>query len=107
MKIKISEDFSKEPYGRLDGSIFRDMILMPKLVYSHNTKEKIIIDFDDCFGTCTAFLEEAFGGLIRVYKYNKKTILKKIEIVSNDDETVPELIEKYLTNAEKYNKLHN
>ena len=101
MKIKISEEFSTEPFGRLDGILFRDMILMPKLVRSHNTKEKIIIDFDDCYGISTVFLDEVFGGLIRIYKYNKKTILKRIKIISNDDETIPELIEKYLNQAEK------
>ena len=99
--IKISEEFTKEPYKKEDGIIFRDIILMPRLVRTHGTKNKISIDFNDCFGFTTVFIDEVFGGLIRNYGYDKKTIMSRINIISDDDETIPSLIEKYLNKAEQ------
>ena len=97
--IKISEDFRRDPQGKEDGAIFRDIFIMPKLVRSNG--KKIIIDFNDCFGFATSFIEEVFGGMIRCYGYNKKTILDRIVIISDDDESIPSMIEKYLDKAEK------
>ena len=105
MKIKILEEFSDSPCSREDGKLFRDTILLPKLVISQNQKEKLIIDFDDTYGVGIPFLKEAFGGLIEIYKYDKKTILKDIEFISRDDETVPKRIKDYLDQVSKDNKI--
>ena len=56
MKIKILEEFSDSPCSREDGELFRDTILLPKLVISHNMKEKLIIDFDGTYGVGIPFL---------------------------------------------------
>lgn len=104
-KIKISEDFSVMPGGRYidegkySGEEFRDTLLLPKYEEAEENGEKLIIDFDGCFGFATSFLEEAFGGMVR--KYNKIGILKRIEMISRDDETVPETISGYVKDAEK------
>ena len=100
MKIKILEEFSDSPCSREDGKLFRDTILLPKLVISQNQKEKLIIDFDDTYGVGIPFLKEAFGGLIEIYKYDKKTILKDIEFISRDDETLINRVHRYLEQAE-------
>lgn len=103
-KIKISEDFSKTPGGRLiiegdySGEEFREKILLPKFEEAEKNKEELLIDFNDTYGFATSFLEEAFGGLVR--KYNKENVLKVIKIKSDDDETVPLLINKYVKAAE-------
>ena len=100
-KIKISEEYSDNPCTTIDGVIFRDVILFPYLVKAINNKEKIIIDFDDCYGVGLPFLKEVFGGLIRIYNYKKKIILNAIEFISRDDERLVEYINKYLDEAEK------
>ena len=98
--IKVSEDFKKNPWGEDDARIFRDMILIPKLV-NCDRGEKVTIDFDDCYGVSWVFLGEVFGGLISEYGFKKKNILKKIHIISRDDELIHELIIRYLDRAEE------
>lgn len=103
--INISKDFSDTPGGRYkkegmySGEEFRDTILLQAYEKIENTPDKLTINFDNCFGFATSFLEEAFGGLVRVH--HKRDTYKKYNIISNDDETIPELIEKYISEAEK------
>lgn len=105
IKINICNDFSETPGGRYkqegkySGEEFRDTILIEKYKEAIKNQEKLQIDFDNCFGFATSFLEEAFGGLVRSYKL--RNVLKNIEIIANDDETIPILIEKYITAAER------
>lgn len=104
VKINICNDFSNTPGGRykdegaFSGEEFRETILLPKFNEAQATSQKLEINFDNCFGFATSFLEEAFGGLVRLHK--KKNVLKTISIVSNDDETIPTLIERYVKAAE-------
>ncbi|WP_394524331.1 STAS-like domain-containing protein [Lacrimispora sp. JR3] len=103
--INISEVFSNTPGGRykdegdFSGEEFRESILLPEYEKVENTDNKLKINFDNCFGFATSFLEESFGGLVR--KYKKKNVLSHIEIISNDDETIPKLIRNYVEAAEK------
>lgn len=105
IQINICKDFSDTPGGRykregnFSGEEFRENILLPKYNYALESGEKLSINFDGCFGFGTSFLEEAFGGLVRVHK--KKNILSHILLISEEDETVPELIEQYVNDAEK------
>ena len=108
MRIKISDDYSKTPGGRYkdegpySGEEFRENLLLDAYEKCEHNNEKLEIDFDDCFGFATSFLEEAFGGLVR--NHNKKDVLKVIEIISNDDVTIPSLIKKYVQEAEQVSK---
>jgi len=101
-KITICKDFTDTPGGRyitegdFSGELFRDKILYPKL---QETKgEKLIVDFDGCYGFGTSFLEEAFGGIVR--KYNIKGLLDILTIISKEDESIPGLVKKYIQDAE-------
>ena len=102
--IKICEDFTDTPGGRFrregkySGEEFREEILFPKYEEAEKKQEKLIIDFDGCFGFGTSFLEEAFGGLVR--KHNKRGILNNISIISKEDETIPDNIKQYVKDAE-------
>jgi len=104
-RIDIYKDFSNTPGGRykeegdFSGEYFRDDFLWPQLQSSKRLNEKLIINFDNCFGFATSFLEEAFGGIVR--KYKEKNLLDYIEIISQDDETIPDLITKYVIAAER------
>lgn len=105
MLIKIAEDFSKMPGARYEsegpnsGERFRDDILEPRFKEAEEKGEILQIDLDGCYGFATSFLEESFGGLVR--KLNKKGIMKRISIISHDDETLEELIYKYVKEAEE------
>ncbi len=102
--LKISEDFSDTPGGRsrkegeYSGEEFRDVVLAPIYKECLANGEILCIDFDDCFGFGTSFLEEAFGGLVREYKY--KDVWNHIKLIANDDETILENIQKYIKAAE-------
>lgn len=102
VKIKICDDFTDTPGGRFvkegefSGELFRDKILYPKLMEAK--EDKLIVDFDGCYGYGTSFLEEAFGGLVR--EYNVKGLLNKLIIISKEDESIPKLVTKYIRDAE-------
>ena len=104
IRIKISTDFSEIPSGRSavegehSGEEFRDTLLVLKYEEAEQKDDILEIDFDDCYGFGTSFLEEAFGGLVR--KYHKHGVLNRIRIIANDDETIPDNIEKYVIAAE-------
>ena len=103
IRIKISKDFSETPGGRLieegdfSGELFRDSILIQKYEEAEKQDTQLEIDFDDCYGVGTSFLEEAFGGLAR--KYHKHGILKRITVIAMEDETIPDNIKKFVEKA--------
>lgn len=105
VQINIAQDFSDTPGGRYisegenSGEKFRDEILIPKYKLAEQNNEKLEINFDKCWGFGTSFLEEAFGGLVR--KLKKKGTLKRIRLVSLEDETIPDNVKKYITEAEE------
>lgn len=105
MKIIIAKDFSDTPGGRkisegeFSGELFRQQLLLPKYEEAIKKNEKLEIDFDGAFGYPPSFLDEAFGGLVKIL--NKKSILENISIISNDDLTIERRIKKYVSDAEK------
>lgn len=105
MIINIARDFSETPGGRFvsegtfSGEEFRIKILEPKYLEAIALGEVLTVEFDGCYGYATSFLEESFGGLVRETK--QKGILKHMKFISNDDITVPLLIEKYVKMAEQ------
>ena len=104
VEINILKDFSETLGGRYikegpySGELFRDTILIHKLNEAESSGEKLKIDFDGCLGIGTSFLEESFGGLVR--KYHKHGLLDEMILVATEDETIPENIAKYITEAE-------
>ena len=102
--IKIRDDFSPYPGGRLisegehSGEEFRDTVLIKEYNKAEEKGEKLVIDFDGCFGFGPSFLEESFGGLVR--KYGKRGVLNRIIIIATEDETIPERIKKFISDAE-------
>jgi hypothetical protein len=66
--ISIAVDFSPAPAGRnvsdgpYPGAKFRDEFLVPAL----RSHDSITVDLDGTAGMGSSFLEEAFGGLVRL-----------------------------------------
>ena len=78
--IKVAEEFSRYPAGRFtqdgpySGEAFRRRFLEPAL----RSAEQIVVDMDGARGYGSSFLEEAFGGLVRVGL--PKELVRQIEI---------------------------
>ena len=79
--INISRDFSKFPGGRYksigkgSGEEFRERFLIPAL----ERGEPLVIDMDGTEGYPPSFLEEAFGGLVRL-GFSENKIWKTIRL---------------------------
>jgi len=103
ININIANDFSITPGGRYEkdgkfsGEEFRRKLLEPHFI--NDQKIKITINFDNAEGYSTAFLEEAFGGLVRIY--GKDKVLTSIFFISNEDPLLIEEINNYINNARK------
>ncbi len=101
--IKVS-DFSKCPGGRFksDGKYsaqeFREKYLEP-LFRDESCTEEVIIDLDGVEGYSTAFLEETFGGLARLF--GEKKILERLNFKCIDEPLIVDEIKKYINMASK------
>lgn len=106
--ISIAKDFSVYPGGRDDsdgphnGTRFRTIHIIPHL----DAKKNITINFDGTRGYGSSFLEEAFGGLIRL-GYSKETIDKQIKLVSDTRPSIIEEVNQYIDDAVKRIKASN
>lgn len=105
MKIKIAKDFSKSPgpryrnEGRYSGEEFRETVLSPKVVEAIRTSEQLIIDFDGTYGFGTSFLEEAFGGLIRIDNLSLQDLMRVIKFISIEEPDLIDEVNRYLNDA--------
>jgi len=111
IKINIAKDFSKTPgsryekEGKFSGELFRKTIFAPAVLKAIENDNKIEINLDGTAGYGTSFLEEIFGGLIRVNKIPYKELKKRLTIISTEEDYLLEDIEADLLDAKKYRKL--
>lgn len=103
--LKILTDFSSTPgpryraEGTFSGEQFREEILYPKLSEAIDNNTILVINLDGVQGYGTSFLEEAFGGLIRNDDIEYETIIKHIDIVSEEEPYLKDDIMEYLLAA--------
>lgn len=101
--IKIATDYTRFPGGRLisDGKFsaqeFRQKFLEP-LFSNKSDAENILIDLDDVEGFSTAFLEEVFGGLVRIV--GKARVLEMLTFKCDDEPLLIEEIKRYIDMAD-------
>lgn len=81
--------------GEFSGEDFRKKIL-EELYLKFST---IAIELDGTYGYPSSFLEEAFGGLKRLYP--KDDVLKKFEFISNENPLLIDEIRSYVKDALK------
>jgi hypothetical protein len=99
--VNVAKDFSRFPAGRFSsdgpysGEEFRRKLLEPHL----QKDEVILVDLDGALGYGSSFLEEAFGGLIRV-GYAAADLLRRLTFKSKDESLVKE-IKGYIQRASK------
>ena len=88
IEINVAKDFSVCPGGRYvsdgpnSGEQFRKMLLKPAYIKAQENKEKILINFDGCFGIPISFIDESFGGLSR--ELHNPNILSDMIIISTE-----------------------
>lgn len=105
MTIIISKDFTETPgaryrhEGSFSGEEFREDILIPKFKQVQENNEKLLIDLDGGYGYPTSFLEEAFGGLSRVF--GSKKVLEVLSFKSEDEPSLIATIENYIRAGSK------
>ncbi|WP_174275556.1 STAS-like domain-containing protein [uncultured Sphingomonas sp.] len=93
--INVAKQFSRAPAGRYisdgpnSGERFRDQYLVPAL----KTNGELTLELDGTRGYGSSFLEEAFGGLVRV-GFAAVDLAKRIKFRTNDPSLVAE-IESY------------
>jgi len=99
VQINIAKDFSTIPSSRYEkdgpfsGEEFRIKYLEPHFKDPKaNYFIKIILDGVE--GYATSFLEEAFGGLARIY--GKQRCLERLEFISIEDRLLVEEIRQYI-----------
>lgn len=70
--LNVASEFSPVPMGRFrkdgdkSGEAFRDDLLYPQISEAINKKEILAVDFEGMKGLSGSFLDEAFGGLVRL-----------------------------------------
>lgn len=105
LNLIVKNDFSSTPgprrisEGDFSGELFRELCLEPKLKEAIEKNKILFIDLDGTSGFGTSFLEEGFGGLIRINKYSYEDIIAHIELKSDDEEYIKEDIMAYLEDA--------
>ena len=101
--ISISNDFSPFPAGRFvddgdySGTAFRDNELVPAL----RGYERVVVSFDGVAGFGSSFLEEAFGGLVRVAGFGLNDLRARLELTANESDLTDyiELSWRYMDDA--------
>jgi hypothetical protein len=104
--LKIATEFSPTPgprynqEGMYSGESFRESILKIKMQEAIQNDVKLIVDLDNVCGYGTSFLEEAFGGLIRVNGFKKNDVLDHLEIVSTEEDYLTADVIQYIVKSQ-------
>ena len=86
-RISVARDFSRFPAGRtaadneFNGTRFRIEHLVPAI----RDFETVEVDFNGVYALGSSFLEEAFGGLVRVELMDKEELLDKLKITAGSE----------------------
>ena len=105
-KFYIARDFSRYPGGRFEqdgpfsGETFRSSVLVPAM----NAGETIEIYLDGVRGYGSSFLEEAFGGLVRL-GFAPDFVLSHLKLFSENPSLRIE-VEEYIRDAAGHAQPH-
>ncbi|MCK1507192.1 STAS-like domain-containing protein [Bradyrhizobium sp. 18] len=103
--LSIAKDFSRFPSGRFrsdgphSGEAFREDYLVPRLKESGS----LLVNLDGVAGLPSSFLEEAFGGLVRLHQFSPSDLegLLRFEVLTPRMQTYPKMIWDYIARANR------
>ena len=107
--LVVRDDFSPTPgarkphEGEFSGEDFRLKVLLPAVLSAIENRQVLIVDMDGTAGFGTSFLEEAFGGLIRINGINYHSLIEILKIKSDEEGLLSDDIYRYIEDA--YNVL--
>lgn len=99
------KSFSRAPFGRYaddgvgNGEAFRKKFLLEP--FSDVTVDRVVVKLDSVapgYEYGSSFLEEAFGGLVRVEKLESEVVLRKLKIETKNADYIME-IKSYILDA--------
>lgn len=105
MNLVIATEYTQTPGARYikegthSGEDFRINYLEPRFKLAQEKGEILLVDLDGGYGYPPSFLDEAFGGLTNIY--GKDVVLKGIQIKSDDEPSLIDIINEYINEAEK------
>jgi hypothetical protein len=97
--IDIGKDFTRFPsgryakYGSTSGEAFRSRFLEPAF---SSAAQEIEVRLDGTVGYGSSFLDEAFGGLVRLGKWPLSEIQHRLKLITKEQSLKLE-IDEYLT----------
>jgi STAS-like domain of unknown function (DUF4325) len=103
--VNVADEFTRFPAGRLkikgstSGEAFRERFLEKPL----REGLAVTVNLDGTVGYGSSFLEEAFGGLVRVLDLGADRILSLLKLNSSDGSLIEE-IEQYIRDADRNRK---
>tara|TARA_R110000751_G_scaffold301296_1_gene413562 strand:- start:390 stop:743 length:354 start_codon:yes stop_codon:yes gene_type:complete len=109
INFKIKTEFSSTPgpryrkEGKWSGEYLREDFIYPIFLKALSDNSKVFIDLDGTAGYGTSFLEEVFGGLLRVNELDYDEIISSLELKSDEEPYLIEDIHEYLLDAKKQN----
>jgi hypothetical protein len=101
--MRIAAEFACTPgarntdEGAYSGEEFLKRRLLPAFKEIVQQNGVLLIDLDNTEGYATSFLEEAFGGLSRLY--DARVVLKHLEFKSSDEPLLIDEIKMYISQA--------
>lgn len=90
-RISVARDFSVTPGGRrrregaFSGEAFRQEHLAPAVRSAVASGAQVEVDLDGTAGMSTGFIEEAFGGLVRIEGFPAKAVEATLRIRSDEE----------------------
>jgi|SRR5690606_12679240 len=105
IKISVLKDFSATPgpryihEGKFSGELFRNEVLFPKVAEALEKNIPFEVNMDGTAGYATSFLEESFGGLIRVNNLSYDKIVSLMTLISKEEEYLINDVHEYLKDA--------
>lgn len=106
--IDVARDFSRTPgprfrsEGDFSGELFRERLLKPNLELARGSGQKIVVVLDGTAGYATSFLEEAFGGLARLF--GSEQVEAHVEVRSEEEPYLVDEVRAYIRRANEERK---
>lgn len=86
VELSIAKDYSRFPSGRDErdgpnnGKRFRDEFLLPKYEEARARAVPLVVNLDGVLSFGSSFLEEAFGGMIRVKGVSRRELMRTLRL---------------------------